>query len=525
MSTSAPPHRPCADLERQSEELDDDAVHRFVLGEDAGPRRVAAAEADGELGDPFAQRVLLAGTFPRTAGEVLTALEGALPADDPLRVHRFFLVGEGSQIPPGPDARAVRRNLRFLVSCGAGRDGPDILLSALHPDQGTVELMAWDHRAGGFNFYRTVGGSSAWVFAGNSRHALTPPTRGNGAFESHVAGHVVMKELRLPWVNWHSSRAPVASSVLAEEGLGDHPWVGRLAPGGAKTLQLEVAMPAIVRWTRARLAALVSGDAAETPRRILEHVLDTPTVNLISSQTRSDDAVNGVSAEVDLPDTFFVDSAALGVVGLQPPATPSVSSAIYGASLERLAVTLTDDAEFSRSGDTHFAFVVPEPAFEDSETLRQAIERGVVSRRLAACLLMVDFPNPLFSPKRRRLLDHVPSTAVGGGAEAFADRVADAILSSEEARRPGTAEHEFAERWAVGDAFEGVFNDLLRPYYAAVERRLTTQEGFDDYMRLAESRRAQVRRMPISESPLLFARMNVPSRERAMSEEAMVEEV
>jgi hypothetical protein len=36
--------------------------------------------------------------------------------------------------------------------------------------------MAWDRRSGGFNFHRTVGANSAWVFAGNSRHALADPT-------------------------------------------------------------------------------------------------------------------------------------------------------------------------------------------------------------------------------------------------------------------------------------------------------------------------------------------------------------
>jgi hypothetical protein len=51
-------------------------------------------------------------------------------------------------------------------------DGPDIIISAFNSTAGRVELMAWDHRAGGFNFYRTVDRSTAWAFAGNSRHAL-----------------------------------------------------------------------------------------------------------------------------------------------------------------------------------------------------------------------------------------------------------------------------------------------------------------------------------------------------------------
>jgi hypothetical protein len=102
--------------------------------------------------------------------------------------------------------------------------------------------------------------------------------------------------------------------------------------------------------------------------------------------------------------------------------------------------------------------------------------------------------------------------------------VADAILSSAEAARPGTAEQEFAERWAVGEAFEEAFDGLLEPYYAAFAERLTTQEGFDGYVRLAESRRERVRQMPIAESPLLFARTNVPAGERAMRRDGTVQE-
>ena len=62
-----------------------------------------------------------------------------------------------------------------------------------------------------------------------------------------------------------------------------------------------------------------------------------------------------------------------------------------------------------RKGDTHFCFLVPERAFEDQAVLREAIEIGLVTKRLAACLLMVDPWNPIFSDRRRALLRHVPA--------------------------------------------------------------------------------------------------------------------
>jgi hypothetical protein len=535
-SGPVPPHRPCEALAREG--LDDDAVHRFILGSDEHPIKLSRQEATQQLGDRFAQLVLLKGVFPHTAGEVLNEIEQAVPRGDPLRTRQFFLVGEGTQIAPIPGV-AVNRSLRFLATVGKGPGGPDIMLSAPGPDRGTVELMAWDLAVGGFNYYRTVGASSAWVFAGNSRHALTAPTRDNGPFESHKNGHFLMKELKSPWVHWESPAAHIDAQLLNEEPLRSHPWVAKLEPGGAYTLEDNVAKPAIQRWTKARLEALVSGDSEETPRRVLEQVLTTLTVNLVSSKTSSAAAVSGaVSGEeprvVDLPETFFVDSDALsGVLGLAPPPPPFVDSSVYAESLRTFDVRLTDRrAAFERPGDTHFAFVVPERAFEDKETLREAIERGIVSRRLAACLLMVDFPNPIFSKKRQRLLDlkYVPDIAFGE-TDDFSQSVTDAIRSSDTAAQPGTAEHEFAQLWDAGEDFEATFNALLQDYYTAFAERLRTQEGFDNYLRLAESRRDFVRGgdfvrgMPIAESDLLFSRTNIPSRERIMLADGTVEEV
>jgi hypothetical protein len=532
-STAAPPHRPCTDLEHQSQGLDNDAVHRFILGRDDRPNKLSTQEATQQLGDQFARLVLLQGVFPRTAGEVLNTIEQAVPAGNPLRVQRFFLVGEDTQIAPIPGIR-LPRFLRFVATVGQRPGGPDIVLSASSPDHETVELMAWDLATGGFNFYRTVGASSAWVFAGNSRHALTTPTRDNGPFESHKNGNFLMKELREPWVNWDSPKAKVLPSVFAEAPLRSNPWVAKLQPFGAYVLEDDVAKPAIRRWTKARLEALVSGNSEETPRRVLEQVLTTLTVNLGSSKTSSVAAAIGAVQEVDLPETFFVDSAALEVLGLASPPQPFVSSSIYAESLETFEVRLTDDRQFERPGDTHFAFVVPERAFEDTDTLREAIERGIVSRRLAACLLMVDFPNPIFSQKRKRLLDlkYVPNTAFGEGDD-FSQDVADAIRASAAATQLGTPEHEFAQLWDAGEDFEALFNALLQDYYTAFAQRLTTQEGFDSYMRLAESRRNIVKgtppdfddRMPIVESPLLFSRTNIPPRERIMLADGTVEEV
>ena len=148
-------------------------------------------------------------------------------------------------------------------------------------------MMAWDHGTRGFNFYRTMPDSNAWVFAGNSHHALVAPTRGHGPFESHVNGNILMKELKTPWVNWHSPFAQVPATSLASQGLDTHPWVLRLEPGGAYTLEDETVRPGIVRWSAARADAIAASESAETPARIIEQLLSTLTVNLTSKPSHS----------------------------------------------------------------------------------------------------------------------------------------------------------------------------------------------------------------------------------------------
>ena len=517
----------CAAFRRLPPEvLQPDAIHRLVVGEDVQPRVLSRAEAAAELGDPFATFLLLRGIFPRSAGQVLDELDRAVPDGDPLRDGLFFLLGEGSQIPMTPATEAVDRRLRFLVVRGVGAQGADLLLSSFHPDEGDVELMAWDRRSGGFNYYQSVGASSSWVFAGNSRHAVQGPTQGKGPFESHLSGTFVMKELRFPWLHWHSKAAPILASVLPKDPpLVGHPWVTGDNPQGADVCEIAVAKPGIERWTRARFSQLLAdGGRIDDPARILQQVVGTPSVNIIT--TKSGSRATAPGRPIGLPQTFFVDSEGLTeILGLQAPPPFAVPGEVYRASLAAFGVRLDDGHGFVRPGDTHFAFAVPERAFEDQSVLRHSLEVGLLTRRLAACLLMTDFPNPIFSPRRAALLAHVPASAVvTGGSSDFSDQMGEAITAAAPGTPEGSPEREFAGLWARGEDFAS-FDDDLRAYYAAVTARVGTRTGFDDYARLAESRRARVRTMPIFESPLLFATTDIPPAERAMRADGTVVEV
>lgn len=491
-----------------------ESLHRFVVGVDTQPVKLDQAAVE-ELGDPFARLVLSKGVFPVTPVELLKALDDALAADDPLTVQRTFVLGEGSQLAPGTDGVGVRA---FLLTRGEGTDGPDLILSAAGPGAGFVEVMAWDQIAKGFNFYQTRGGGSPWLLAGNSADALRTGSAHNGPFESHPSGHLLMKELRFPWVHWHSSAQAIRADVLedGQEELVDHPWFAEAS--GAQELERGGVMPAIRRWTTARLAAAVAPDGTvAAPRQIMESFLGTPTVNLVSSEIQASQIASGAVAEFDVPHAFFVNTECLnGILGLPAidPAQVNVTSADYMRVLTEHRVALRKGDGSAVAGppqDTHFAFVVAEPAFEDIVTVGGAIDMGLVSRRLAACLLMVDFSNPVFSPRRQALLDHVPPTAkIEGGQSTFSEDFANAIRATPEASEAGTAQQEFSQLWDAGEDWPTAFAKPLTDYYASVAAKLGDADGLTQVFRLAESRRNEVRDMRISEHSLLFATPDPP---------------
>lgn len=480
-----------------------DSLVRFILGTDREPVALGADEI-GELDDAVAQNLFSQGVFPHTPEELLRALDAV---GEELAAQRTFVIGEGSHLPAGTEGAGIRA---FLITRGEGPDGPDVIVSTSRPHAGFIEVMAWDRTRQGFNYYQTRDAQQPWIMAGNSADAFRPGSAGSGPFESHPSGNFLMKELRFPWVHWHSSAATIRADAVPAR-LAAHPWfTGRQ---GAQDLEIAVAMPAIRRWTRARLQAAVRADGAiEDPGQIMRSFLASPTVNLVSSRTQASLILNGEVERFDIPHAFFVDSECLReILGLPAPEPEqfTVAAPLYREILAERAVTIREGGQplVEPPQDTHFAFVVPERAFEDIETVRVAIDMGLVSQRLAACLLMVDFANPIFSPRREALLTHVPRSAtLSGGQSSFSEDLANAIVGSDTASKEETPEAEFAGLWSVGDEWPEQFAKTLTAYYEAAAARLDDRSGLADVFRLAENRRNRVREMPIGrETDLLFA--------------------
>ncbi len=522
------------------------SLRRFLVGLDTAPQLMERAEIESELNDPLAALLFRQGVFPSTAEGVLAELDLKIGTDHPLSLstQRSFVVGEGTQIAKDRSA-TFNRNIRFLVTRGrGGPDGPDLMISTFRPNSTSIEVMAWDPQNGGFNFYRTIPGAvGSWAWAGNSRHAWEEGTRSSGPFESHPTGNLLFKEFKLPWVHWHSSKAIIDKlDFPAADDIAEHSWF--TAKENAYVLEDSVAKLAITRWNRTRLGQVLDAGAIEEPTQVMERIVGSPaprrhTVNLVSSED-TQPALAGIEA-VRLPKSFFVDVDGLsGVLDLPFPKEPfEVSADVYRSILSEFDVTVSsDDGGFSRPGDTHFLFVVPERAFEDTEFVRQLVkpdggagerDLGLVSERLVGCLLMVDFPNPVFSERRASLRRHLPAGPLpasewGGFAETFGNAIAAAATGT----NPEPAELEFAELWNLkDDGWRDAASQRLESYYAALAARLGSADDFKQIFMLAEARRNRVREMPINETSLLFAETSIPPEDivgLAMNPDGTVEQ-
>lgn len=467
----------------------DEILLRFVAGIDGAARPMSVDEMN-ELGDMFSQSVLLAGKNPKTVRELFDAL--VLTKDGALQDRRLFLVAEGGQ------ARLTRPDFEFngrLVvtwQAAAAGSAPDIMLSTVpvaDDPRALMQLIAWSTRDESFHFFERERRSGAWVWAGNSFHAIDPRSRGKGPFDSHINGSLVMKELKAPWTHWHSVSASIAPEAIPSDSeLLSAPIFQRL--DSAHELE-PIVKAAVRRWTRSRIRRSLSGKKLHDLPDYLKQVLWCTSVNLVSSTRVIGQPENG---NYPLPPSFFVDFDALAFLSeelaeaasLLPAARLEVPAALYESAIASADIGILEDGgDGTRlQGDTHFAFLVPERAFEDFIVVQQLVTSGVLGARTALCLLLIDFQNPVFSPDRAALLKHVPpDVATDGGAD-FDARLRASIGS------PDPASPEAKLMGFLNDPdIVGTARHLLADFFANLQARLKTPEGAADLVRLAESRR------------------------------------
>jgi hypothetical protein len=476
-------------------------VYRFVMGVDSEPVAMPQAELDS-LADPMGL-LLRQGKFPLTVNDVLAAVDAA----GKLPLQKSYLVSEAGQIPPA-EAGSLQRDLRFAIT-RAQAANVDLLISTsavADPQTTFLQVAGWDTAAGRFNYYMRI--DQSWVWTGDSYSALAPESRGQGCFDSHVNGSLVLKELKQPWINWQSMNATIV--VARDDPLRENPLYKSLS--GAEDLELTVRV-SVGRWTAARLKHVVTPDGRISDLdRLLRQLCTSTTVNLASSVTASRNVARVASESLTLPLGFWLNvDSLLDDLGIPAQfAPPSVPNQLYLDSLVRYDFALVE-GEFRQPGDTFFAFVVPEAAFEDIEVVNQMVRRNMITAHFAASVLMVDFPNPVYSPARAALLTYVPTVAVldpaGGGVS---QQIADAIAQAADGLPADSPEAQFMDNWRLSDSdWRNIFAARIQRYLGAVNDRVSTTEGFDDYVRLAESRRREFKRMRLNEFALTLPVTNI----------------
>jgi len=498
-----------------------DTLYRRVLGLDCEPRPMTADELEG-LADPVGRLLRSGKPFPLTVRSLLTAID-ALSGADALPDQLVFLVADGGHIPWTPETDSLRRAFRFAVA--RGRGDFSVLISAStaldsSSDQAFLQIIGWDAAHHVFHFYERLRGTFFW--AGMSRHALDDATRGRGPFDSHVNGALVMKELRSPWIHWHAPQAGINEEAFApDDPLRTDPLF-RLRVT-ADRLEIEVVRPAIRRWNGARVAEAIGADGVwRNVRHFLRQAVFDTTVNLASSETASrllrDDEL------LRPPLTFFINRDVLfDALGLEPAdgtvSDISIEGRLYRQCLTRYDVHRTD-GNIRIDGDAHFAFLVPEPAFEDTHLVEALLQAGLVSERFVGSLAMTDFSNPIFSPRRAALLRYVPEQAAGARpGDDLESRFVAAVRDAVSAGRDGASdiaspEREFLSNWDAANKVE--FVRRITAYLKALQDGAMDFKVVDGWFRLAEYRRRQFRARPLSEFQLTTPRTNIPEHAPAL---------
>ena len=500
--------------EPDSAEASTDAplLRSMIVGiDDAGPSPLSRDQISA-FGDFFTRNLILRGRSPLTLQALLDDLD-ALPDDVRLKERSVFVVAEGASLALTHPSTPLNARLVVVWRRNASTP-PDLMLStvpSLDDPAALLQLIAWSEAQGAFHFFERVGNSSGWVWAGNSFHALEGPSRGRGPFDSHVNGSLVMKELKFPWVHWNSMSSIIPrTQVLHSEELLRHELFQQF--DGAEDLE-DVVTRGIRRWTSRRFERESVDGRLQNFSRYARQLLTTTTVNLVSSSIAG--SLTATSDEIDLPVTFFLDKdgleRCLGELTGEPAPPPqkvTVDGRTYADVSEELGLHVVDTAEQRIPGDTSFAFVVPERAFEDFAVVAKLIDAQVLSPRLALCALMVDFPNPVFSPRRARLLRYFPDSApVGSGGRQLDDDVVAAVRDAQAGA--GGPEAEFLRWWDLPDLPTAV-REAVDGYLTAVRGRLQEPEGVRDVLRLAESRRQAFRRRRLAEFPPTTARLGEP---------------
>lgn len=496
------------------ENADSQKIYKYIVGEEsyALPQEMTDEEVNGQLNDPFAELLLKKKIFPLTTNNLIEAFEKTIGILNGLKKYSVFHIAEGGQIAWNRTTDKINRTFRLVFSLETIHGiGADVLISTgtlVDSEKQFLQLMSWDPKKKAFNFYQRI--NRLWIWAGSSFHALEPTTRNKGPFSGHVNGGPVMKELKLPWQNWSSMNAQIEATCLSPDDpfLNHRFFKDSSLVKGAETLE-KIIEGAFGHWNDARFEQGIKDGKISNFHYFLRQILDRKNFNLISS-ARSSQSIDEETT-LTLPFSFFSDTEAFSIVGLNLSIKPvQVSGKFYLEALTKFDFSLVSNGT-KLQGDTHFAFFVPQAASEDHDLLRKMIQLELLSEKLAACLLMVDFTNPIFSLKRESLIQYIPQEiSVGKKGNDLDEKFIKNITATNRYKIEGTPEFEFINNWNIRE-WKSVFSNRLIAYFEILRNKTLTSKGYEELVLLAESRRSLFKETKLFEFPLTFAVTNINS--------------
>jgi hypothetical protein len=365
--------------------------------------------------------------------------------------------------------------LTYTGTTAGSRLDPNIALSMLFDDSGVtagfLEAWGWDNSGSRYNYYKIEGNPAGWKFRGSSVGAdqLDSSQRRGTCLACHINGGPVMKELPIPWNNWHSFKnlVPYLSPAAPDHWkLAESPRFRDLS--GAEDLETRFILPSIRQFNGRRLSAAFRPATAGEQEvvdgpRLLRPLFRTTEYNINSAGQLSGlhpipKIGTGPPEKVAVPDTFFLNANLLAGGGIQQyggiglPEARQFGSVLTLLPAEyRRLVTRSKTVVGGLAGDSNFAWFVPEPSHVDNQMVDLLVRRGVITREFAAAALAVDLENPVFSGPRGRLLAVIPPQfrfrplADGDVPTAHPDPLTLDVIARLRALKPpaGSAEAEF----------------------------------------------------------------------------------
>jgi hypothetical protein len=448
-----------------------------------------------------------------------------------LTKRRMFVVDEEIKSPRTP---AFRRSVIDFTGSNAGMalDGRVMLSiffdSTAMPDTPDLEAWAFDDTTGNFNFYKLDKAGSnllTWKLRDSSREAaslpLTADARRGRCLRCHTSGVPVMKELAVPWNNWQSGQSN--NSYLFNQ-QGSPPWPvtndpNYIEPGDAYAFE-DTIESAIRRFNLGKFDQQAKLDGQGTTnisnaKVMLRPLFETTEVNLTSAKQKSGlhplspDPQNGPSETIVPPDSFFLLESTFSDLGIAEAkginSGAKVTPQDYKTFVTDEGLKIFATGRPEAPGDNNFAWFTPELSFAAVNWISMLRERKVLSPAFMAAVLALDHKRPIFSDRRRELLEFIPDSMRVVPGEPHPDQLTRDVIAKIQAANPpaGSAAAEFLGLLRMPDPVQELRSRVIA-YRAEV-----SQTDRSQLFKQMIQRRREVQTHPLfqclKESQALFA--------------------